>query len=175
MTVAARKGIETMYRGVLMRSRTEARWAALFDELEWDWTYEPFDCFGWIPDFNIKFPTGNMLVEVKATDEDFPDAQKKINRAAYDGTVLIVGHDIDGNTCGRIRDWSDGIRQWCVAEFFMCLSCGSPSVLASEGDWKCRACGDGYGNAHVGQFDITSAWTKAGNRVQWKPEVTDDY
>jgi len=35
--------IQTTYRGIRFRSRTEARWAAFFDELGWPWEYEPHD------------------------------------------------------------------------------------------------------------------------------------
>ncbi len=31
----------------------EARWAAFFDVVNWDWEYEPVDLNGWIPDFRL--------------------------------------------------------------------------------------------------------------------------
>jgi hypothetical protein len=34
------KPIETLYKGVLFRSRTEARWAVFFDEMSIKWVYE---------------------------------------------------------------------------------------------------------------------------------------
>lgn len=43
--------IPTVYRGIQMRSRLEAKWACCFDQLGWTWEYEPFDLKGWIPDF----------------------------------------------------------------------------------------------------------------------------
>ena len=43
--------IKTKYKNIKFRSRLEARWAAFFDLLKWDWEYEPIDCSGWIPDF----------------------------------------------------------------------------------------------------------------------------
>lgn len=45
--------IPTMYKGIQMRSRLEAKWAAMFDLLGWTWEYEPLDLNGWIPDFAI--------------------------------------------------------------------------------------------------------------------------
>lgn len=33
--------IPTKYRGLQMRSRIEARWAAMFDRVGWPWEYEP--------------------------------------------------------------------------------------------------------------------------------------
>jgi lipoate-protein ligase A len=54
----------TMYKGVIFRSRLEARWAAFFDLLEWQWEYEPFDLVGWTPDFLIIGKEQNALVEI---------------------------------------------------------------------------------------------------------------
>jgi hypothetical protein len=167
-SVAARRGIQTLYRGTLMRSRTEARWAAMFDQLGWRWTYEPFDLVGYIPDFLLHFDAGEMVCEVKSTDEDFRDAERKLDCSTWEGPALIVGQSIDRSVCGRILDWGTGLPEWCDAEFFTCLSCGGVSVLAAEGSWKCRRCGDGHGNAHVGEFDAATAWAEATNRVQWR-------
>lgn len=169
--MSERKGIPTMYDGVLMRSRTEARWAAMFDRLEWRWSYEPFDCKGWIPDFALHFPAGDMLAEIKATDEDFGAAEMKIDASAYEGPAVILGHNIASSAVGRIRDNSEGFWAWYQLNFFWCLSCGSHSVHAFDGDWSCRVCGNGYGNAHVGHCDIDGIWDEAGNRVQWQPEA----
>ena len=164
-----RKGIPTLYEGVLMRSRTEARWAALFDQIEWAWKYEPFDCLCWIPDFSISFPAGDILVEVKSTGEDFPSATHKIDKSGFVGPAMVLAQDITGQTAGRLLDQSGGHWSWCQMEFFRCLSCYSISVLAYDGSWACRACGEGDGNSHVGHVDLSSEWASAGNRVQWLP------
>ena len=37
MSSGKRIGIPTLYSGVLMRSRTEARWAAFFELFGWPW------------------------------------------------------------------------------------------------------------------------------------------
>jgi hypothetical protein len=55
-TIAAKP---TLYRGQQFRSRLEARWAAFFDLLRWEWVYEPFDLGGWSPDFAIRAPWAN--------------------------------------------------------------------------------------------------------------------
>ena len=78
--------IPTCYRGILMKSYLEARWAAMFDLMGWRWCYEPvyFDKLTrsvkpyvpsilidqrlWLPDFALRNPdTGKAvtLVEVK--------------------------------------------------------------------------------------------------------------
>lgn len=82
--MATRVGIPTKYKGVQFRSRLEARWAVMFDLLEWDWEYEPLDAKGYIPDFVL---TGDkpVLVEVKPDllyselDEYWP----RISRALF--------------------------------------------------------------------------------------------
>lgn len=56
--------IPTKYKGVHFRSRLEARWAAMFDLLDWTWEYEPIDLDGYIPDFILTFQDP-ILVEVK--------------------------------------------------------------------------------------------------------------
>lgn len=67
------KSHPTVYDGVLFRSRLEARWAAFFDIIGWQWEYEPIDLEGWTPDFRVTFPCGHsecngchvLLVEIK--------------------------------------------------------------------------------------------------------------
>lgn len=54
--------IPTKYAGVQFRSRLEARWAAFFDLLGFEWNYEPIDLAGYIPDFIL---CRRVLVEVK--------------------------------------------------------------------------------------------------------------
>ena len=54
----------TVYSHCQFRSRLEARWAAMFDLLHWQWVYEPFDLDGWVPDFLI-MAHDTILVEIK--------------------------------------------------------------------------------------------------------------
>lgn len=47
----------TLYKGIRMRSRLEADYAAKIDREGWEWAYEP-ECFGsedgqWLPDFRV--------------------------------------------------------------------------------------------------------------------------
>jgi len=48
------RNIPTKYKDIQFRSRLEAKWAAFFDLMNWNWEYEPFDLDGWFPDFLIK-------------------------------------------------------------------------------------------------------------------------
>jgi len=175
--MSERKGIPTMYEGVLMRSRTEARWAALFDDLGWEWAYEPIDLPGWIPDFVLSFPYAPLLVEIKSTGEDFREAMAKADRSGHQGEIVILGFDLglvanepeSVNSAGHIREIGSDYVEWYQVHFFECLSCGQPSIKSFEGSWRCRVCGVYHGNAHVGDFDMKGAWKRAGNRVQWNP------
>jgi hypothetical protein len=110
--------IPTMYAGVQFRSRLEARWAAFFDLLGWKWDYEPIDLAGYIPDFLVRRPLGELfLVEVKpfadwpcavlgciactpshGRSNNDPDARAmldeailKIQRSGWRRTAMIVG------------------------------------------------------------------------------------
>ena len=52
----------TMYKGIQMRSRLEADFAAFLDRAGTDWKYEPI-CFAgpdgqWLPDFRTEVPSG---------------------------------------------------------------------------------------------------------------------
>lgn len=55
---ATTTGIPTLFDGIEYRSRLEARWAAWFTRLGWDFTYEPFDGHGYVPDFLVKADRG---------------------------------------------------------------------------------------------------------------------
>jgi hypothetical protein len=64
------KAHPTMFDGVQYRSRLEARWAAFFTLLKWEFQYEPFDLPDWVPDFRVvvshpDFGTYKVLAEVK--------------------------------------------------------------------------------------------------------------
>lgn len=73
MTIAARP---TVYRGILMRSRLEATWAAAFDRAHIPWEYEPVAFAGragqYLPDFRfppIGLRSRVIYIEVRGTLE----------------------------------------------------------------------------------------------------------
>ena len=51
--MSGRPGIPTMYRDIEYRSLTEARYAAFFERIGWQSTYEPFEGNGYILDLLI--------------------------------------------------------------------------------------------------------------------------
>lgn len=84
------ENIPREYLGTTFRSTLEASWAILFDELSWEWDYEPFRFDGWVPDFIIHGKENPILVEVKPYDKlrDF-DEYEKYNRSTF-GTIFEV-------------------------------------------------------------------------------------
>ncbi len=87
---AIRSGIPTTLESSNFRSRLEARWAAFFDLIGWQWIYEPIDTEGYIPDFLIqgKHP---LFVEVGPciTIEDYFTKSQKAGQRAH-----LLGHDV---------------------------------------------------------------------------------
>jgi ribosomal protein L37E len=182
------KAIPTRYKGVQFRSRLEARWAAMFDLLEWRWEYEPIDLEGYIPDFVLMFPAGRVLVEIKPA---FTVAELLQQAAAkVDSTTWMSGNRnnavIFGATCAPTDEWSSeaacALRQlyetdsgsnypgtWDAGEWFTCRDCGRPSLLHSVQSYVCTVCGAYDGDHHIsGAPNIRALWAEAGNAVQWK-------
>ena len=172
-------GIPTTYNGVRFRSRTEARWAAMFGRLGWRWAYEPLDLDGYIPDFILDFDDGPLLVEVKAavTVKELSEAWTKLEHSGWEHEALLVGGTLwEQGTAQPVIGWL-GERDpvagdlewfWNAARAFYCLSCGRVSVLSDAGSWRCRQCGETEG--HTGECGeaLAEAWAESGNRVQWR-------
>lgn len=83
--------IKTKYKSVTFRSRLEARWAIFFDEIGWQWEYEPkkYRLKGgllYVPDFRV-----NMFcfVEVKP-EEPYVEEKVKAVRLAKGLDIPVV-------------------------------------------------------------------------------------
>lgn len=148
------KAIPTFYNGAQFRSRLEARWAALFDQIGWEWDYEPFDLEGWSPDFSINFPNGQVLIEVKpiklrlfdelniwslSDDESFEKARRHYKQS----WVLLLGE----------RPQSPA--GWA----------GIGTLLDPPKDAQCSWL-DMQENTQV--EDVNYHWRMAGSKVQWR-------
>lgn len=168
------EGIPTTYKGVRFRSRLEARWAAFFDSVAWQWSYEPFDLNGYIPDFVLAM-NPPLLVEVKPETEysGLEKSEAKIERSGWEGDALLVGatiwdvdhvHPVIG-VFGEFRS----VFEWGEARVILCISCGSLVPLPADGSWICRSCGLALRHGDMGMTSlIVEAWSHAGNRVQWR-------
>lgn len=180
--MSGRRGIATNYNGVRMRSRVEARWADFFTRMGWNWTYEPFDLDGYIPDFSLEFYKP-LLVEVKAADEDVAMAQSKIECSGWTGEALVVSGDWPAGYSGdsmpaigwlaeRPREHSQGPEfYWSHAILFECSNCLRCSLHHEVQSYHCRVNGCYDGDGFLGPCERVNprdAWVKAGNRVQWR-------
>lgn len=86
------KGRPTLYKGIRMRSRLEAAYAAYLDRLQVSWEYEP-ECFAsargqWLPDFSFVGAPGRYI-EVKPPELlDFRPHETADERYARIDTIL---------------------------------------------------------------------------------------
>lgn len=84
-----------VYRGTLFKSKAEARWAAVFDELSVPWKYEPQKFLvadgGYIPDFQL--PAHNVWWEVKGAPPTprAVAAAESVSASSGRGVVLSWG------------------------------------------------------------------------------------
>lgn len=151
------KAKETVYAGVVFRSRLEAKWAAMFDICGWRWEYEPCDLPGWSPDFFLNITRrrrggGNrhitLLAEVKP----------------YTCYTQFYGHP-----CHTLCGHSD----------FKCEACAGLGInpgccllhLASDGGGSHGQCSFDYLLSAENDFDesrVVELWNRACNSVQWK-------
>lgn len=95
------KAIPTRYRGILFRSRLEARWACFFDAAGLPWEYEPerFSLGGrstYLPDFKVN---GTSYVEIKGAEKALD--KPYLMRAATTLKCLTV--------LGPVPDCTEGI------------------------------------------------------------------
>ena len=176
--------IPTTYKGITFRSRNEARWAAFFDLLKWQWEYEPFDLKGYIPDFVIRFKHYPLLIEVKH-ETDFKaleshDALDKIARSGWDKEALIVGaalfeerYTSDKRAClGVLAQFMAGESVVTSGgDLIFCSHCNTNSVNSDIQSFHCRNCGFNDGGNHASAVsNARTLWGEAQSIVQWKPK-----
>jgi hypothetical protein len=187
MTITA---IPTTYKGIEFRSRLEAKWAFVFDEIGWPWEYEPIDLNGYIPDFILTFAHAPMLVEVKPefTIKDLRKAVPKILRSGWEKEALIVGGSLLGryDAIGIMNDvdwgipWSDGEQvelwtqkpeDWQEAEMFHCDEHKGIGICHSIHSYKCRVCGAHDGDHHKSgsaESEVRAAFNAATNAAKYR-------
>lgn len=89
------KGHETIgARGIQFRSRIEATWSYVFEQLGCKWEYEPdYGLKRYIPDFILVVRNIEVLVEVKAhiSIDDLKQHSKKIVESGWEGHYIILG------------------------------------------------------------------------------------
>lgn len=163
-TSSAMKPIPTRYAGVLFRSRTEARWAKFWDQLDVKWTYETqgFATEGtpYLPDFVVWAAAGMLWAEVKGAWEADPAGIERWRQFAVwrpqpsravlligpprvgEGTAIVIGGD-EGSGDPLRGPWEDDTQEW--------RPCGGGQHfdLAYAGTFKARfaadSCPDDFG------------------------------
>lgn len=183
--------ITTLFDGIEFRSRLEARWASFFRRIGWEFTYEPFDGDGYIPDFLIH-GAAPLLVEVKpaATEGDYRAPLDKITDGLADHwqhDILVVGASplpflpvtswgaempaagLLGEFLGEVNgspEWSFDAGLW-----FRCANCRQVAIFHEVMTYKGRPCGCYEGDHFLWMLDepvITAAWSQACNDVKWR-------
>jgi len=152
------KGIPTLYNGIQFRSRLEAKWAAFFDLLAYDWEYEPFDLNGWILDFiiipsffrNWELKPLELLAEVKPFSDftEFTSTTQKIMNSLKEEkyrAFILLGYKL--NFSKDIPDLG-----WLVQKDHNALF-----------GWK-KSSAQVYSSPRKLQL----LWKEAANKVQWK-------
>lgn len=167
--------IPTLYQGIRMRSRLEARWAAMFGKLGWQWHYEPIELNFYIPDFLVTsgLSMGDTVVECKPFLPSERTTQTatltKLVRSGWQGPMLLLGAVVqpDG-LCGLYRapgaaGWADAYLRWVAHEAW-------PMEPVSDGDGHWDVTSPEGGAALP--FRLSMAWHAAGNEVQWRPSAS---
>jgi hypothetical protein len=80
-----------IYKGILFKSKLEAKWAKFFDACGWKWEYEPMGLDGWIPNF-VLYGNKTVLCEVKPHKDYFRTEQyiKAIKKTGKDYELLLL-------------------------------------------------------------------------------------
>ena len=176
------KGIETTYAGTVFRSRLEARWACFFDKLCWQWSYEPLDGRGYLPDFAIG-GGAPLIVEVKpaASQQDYEDALGKVAlglESRWNHDILVVGISPVAaclDNCCSLHPAAGLLgrgRTFAVGNWYRCPVCTGIAVAHKDRRFLGRPCGHSAIGAEVGSaaFDaVNSMWANATNAVRWEP------
>ena len=189
------KAIPTEYNDVQFRSRLEAKWAAFFDLLEWEWEYEPCDFDGWIPDFLLKLDSP-IFVEVKPVHNFPQDIADEIEKSGCTEDCLIVGMTLgspNNSSCygvqigwKRVVDDEEAIdlecadlvspvyKNWFEVVFtldkykeitFDGAPGHSPGIVSFTDGWE------DYGSKGL-EKEVQRLWKMAGNKVQWKNSIS---
>lgn len=170
----------TIYNGIPMRSRLEARFAAWLDRQEFQWDYEP-QCFAakdgrqYLPDFRIRDHApadwcgeedgkANLYIELKplADQVDLLELAHIIWWSEPTAHLLYV--------CpGQFRPSGyidaplavGSLMLLDEAMVFRCDQCDGTTICAAFGSWRCLRCGRYDGNGHHVRVTDSPWWEDA--------------
>lgn len=156
MSVETIQPIPTTYQGVQFRSRLEARWAVVFDQLDVTWYYE-YEGYQtstgyylpdfWLPDVYMRDRLmGGVFVEVKP--DDYPECThpqlEEVARGLGRGAVLAVGLPKYQDSGNDSRQVYEVFPDWDYAMMLMyCQRCDTVKFDFHEGSYydcpRCKA------------------------------------
>jgi hypothetical protein len=183
--------IETAYKGATFRSRLEARWAAFFDLLSWDWIYEPWDGNHYIPDFVLPGPRP-VLVEVKPATSlhELERHAGRVENGIRDhwtddyllvgATPVLPGSSGFGPTLGWLGEsnwtepWGPGPSEWVG-----CAPCADSGIakpyrfIHTFHSYAGRPCGHHDGDHHHHHpgpppRELSTLWNQAHRLTRWE-------
>lgn len=169
--------IPTAYAGNAFRSRLEAKWAAFFDLIGWQWTYEPFDTGDWIPDFLIHGDKP-FLVEIGPciTSADFTAKSAK-PLAHLEHPTLVLGvsphaltdaDEFAGDYAGLlVNEWPE-----VAAVAFWTITSGGRIQVYQDRSWHYPSglSWDDCRHLTLPEMEnVKRLWGEAGATVQWQP------
>lgn len=177
--------IPTKWNGVQFRSRLEARWAAFFTAIGWEWSYEPIDLQGYIPDFLLHLDE-DVLVEVKPftsfDDDVILEAETEIQDSGWSGPFGVVGvlftgfwvgpHLVCDGLCNSCFEWNGrqrpGHEVWRLAEDSnrkRCLVCGRSDIASDPDEGGNQFCDQGIDYSLEIAMKRVTLWRNAGTAV----------
>lgn len=140
----------TVYNHILYRSRLEAKWAAFFDFVRWDFDYEPEPFKTWSPDFVIH--TLDCYVEIKPYSHWNDTLMEKIKPYSTQYRCALLSEDITINE-----------EAYYIGKYF--------NRTSEPGDLLLRD----FTIPYEGNFDpyvINKLWREAQNKVMYlKPKM----
>lgn len=185
--------IPTLYRGVLHRSRLEARWSVFFEHLgvKAEYETEGFNTDGerYLPDFYVFAALGTIWVEIKPGWKSDPGGVAKFRRFAVQrpqptraaliaglpaigNKILVIGGDIDAADPLK-GPWEDDGQEWRP-----CTS-GQHFDLCFPGQFRAKFVQDGCPDSFGGNGEdkllaaITAACSGRFGKDTAGPQVPD--
>lgn len=148
------KPIETKYKGILFRSRLEARWAYFFDLIGVQWEYEPegyslpsgpYLPDFWLPKVSLRGDAPGLFVEVKPTADNDENRLREFVAVVQKNLALVCGNGFL-NTVGTYEGFqfmydSDGVWWDNLMGFYKCKKCGFVKFGFMESNYmNCPKC-----------------------------------
>lgn len=165
------KAIETRYKGFRFRSRLEARYAVLFDDLDIKWEYEKegfnLPSGRYLPDFWL--PVDRWWVEIKGEEPSKEEMQLcRELRAALEptarGVIILSGSPYPNEFAGRVYPQSPARQMppytqrrnedvFVINQFRACADCATGLWMVAIGSSFCTT---------LKQHSTDCYWTRHG-------------